>query len=38
MRAELSGIRNVANDISADMSRILDTQQRSQKSRDDGAR
>lgn len=38
VRAELSKIRDVANDISADMNRVLEPQQRASKSRDDSAR
>ena len=38
VRGELSRIRDVANDISADMNRMLESQQKTSKSRDDGAR
>ena len=38
IRAELGRIRDVSNDISASMSRVLEPQQRNQKSRDTGAR
>ena len=38
IRTELGRIRDVSNDISASMSRVLEPQQRSQKSRDGGAR
>lgn len=38
VRGELGHIRDVANEISSDMNRVLEAQQRSQKSRDDGAR
>lgn len=38
IRAELGRIRDVSNDISASMSRVLEPQQRSQKNRDSGAR
>lgn len=37
IRGELGHIRDVANEVSADMNRVLEAQQRSQKSRDDGA-
>lgn len=37
LRGKLSEIRDVVNDISADMARVLELQ-RSNKSRDDGAR
>lgn len=38
IRGELAKIRDVANEISANMSRVMESQQRSSKSREDGAR
>ncbi len=38
IRSELGTMREIAGDITADMNRIFAEQQRSQKSRDDGAR